>query len=36
MPIKRETIKPHKGVKRYARRDDKGHFTEDQVAVVNR
>lgn len=25
---KREIIEPHAGDKRYARRDDKGHFTE--------
>lgn len=30
---KRETIEPHKGDKRYARRDEKGHFTSDQVDV---
>jgi hypothetical protein len=29
----RETIQPHEGDKRYARRDEKGHFTEDQVNV---
>jgi hypothetical protein len=26
---KRERIEPHEGDKRYARRDDKGHFTEE-------
>lgn len=25
----RETIEPHEGDKRYVRRDDKGHFTEE-------
>lgn len=29
----RETIAPHKGDKRYVRRDDKGQFTEDQTNV---
>ena len=29
----RETIQPHKGDKRYARRDDEGHFTKDQTNV---
>jgi hypothetical protein len=29
----RELIEPHKGDKRYARRDEKGHFTSDQVDV---
>ena len=33
MPAKRTTIEPHKGDKRYVRRDDKGQFTEDQVDV---
>lgn len=33
MAIKRETIKPHEGDKRYVRRDDAGHFTKDQVDV---
>jgi hypothetical protein len=28
---KREQIEPHGGDKRYVRRDDQGHFTEDQV-----
>ncbi|GAC1396507.1 MAG: hypothetical protein NVSMB52_10010 [Chloroflexota bacterium] len=28
---KREEIEPHSGDKRYIRRDDEGHFTEDQV-----
>jgi hypothetical protein len=27
----RELIEPHEGDKRYIRRDDQGHFTEDQV-----
>jgi len=30
---KRELIEPNKGDKRYARRDDKGHFTSDQTDV---
>jgi hypothetical protein len=30
---KRETIEPHEGDKRYARRDERGRFTEDQVDV---
>lgn len=30
---KRELIEPNKGDKRYIRRDDKGHFTSDQVDV---
>jgi hypothetical protein len=30
---KRELIEPHKGDKRYVRRDAKGHFTEKQVDV---
>jgi hypothetical protein len=29
----RETIEPHKGDKRYARRDDAGQFTGDQTDV---
>jgi hypothetical protein len=29
----RETIEPNKGDKRYARRDEKGQFTDDQVDV---
>ena len=29
----RETIEPNKGDKRYTRRDEKGHFTEDQTKV---
>jgi hypothetical protein len=33
MAIKRETIEPHKGDKRYARRDESGHFTKAQVSV---
>jgi len=33
MARKRELIEPHKGDKRYARRDEKGHFTTDQVDV---
>lgn len=28
---KREVIEPNKGDKRYARRDEKGQFSEDQV-----
>ena len=31
--IKREVIEPHKGDKRYARRDEQGQLTQDQVAV---
>lgn len=30
---KREEIEPHEGDKRYVRRDDTGHFTEDQTEV---
>jgi len=30
---KRELIEPHDGDRRYARRDDEGQFTEDQVDV---
>jgi hypothetical protein len=30
---KRETIQPHAGDKRYARRGEKGQFTEDQVNI---
>ena len=30
---KRELIEPNKGDKRYARRDENGHFTVDQVDV---
>jgi hypothetical protein len=30
---KRELIEPHKGDRRYARRDATGHFTEKQAAV---
>lgn len=33
MTRKRELIEPHKGDKRYVRRDDQGHFTGDQVDV---
>ena len=29
----REVIQPHKGDKRYARRDEQGKFTDDQVSV---
>ena len=29
MASKRELIEPHKGDKRYVRRDDKGHFTKE-------
>ena len=30
---KRETIQPNKNDKRYVRRDEKGHFSEDQTEV---
>jgi hypothetical protein len=30
---KRELIEPNKGDKRFARRDEKGHFTDDQADV---
>jgi hypothetical protein len=30
---KRETIEPNRDDKRYARRDDQGRFTDDQVDV---
>ena len=30
---KRELVEPHDGDKRYVRRDDEGHFTDDQVDV---
>ena len=30
---KREVIQPHEGDKRYARRNEKGQLTEDQVDV---
>ena len=30
---KRELIEPKPGDKRYARRDEKGHFTDDQTDV---
>lgn len=33
MSRKRELIEPHKGDKRYIRRDDQGQFTGDQVDV---
>ena len=33
MAQKRELIEPHKGDKRYVRRDAEGQFTEDQVDV---
>ncbi len=33
MARKRELIEPHEGDKRYVRRDDQGHFTDDQVDV---
>lgn len=33
MARKRELIEPNEGDKRYIRRDDAGHFTEDQVDV---
>ena len=29
----REVIQPHKGDKRYARRDKQGQFTDNQVSV---
>jgi hypothetical protein len=29
MVSKRELIEPHKGDKRYVRRDDKGHFNKE-------
>ena len=32
-PRKRELIEPHKGDKRYVRRDAQGHFTDEQVDV---
>ena len=33
MAREREIIEPNPGDKRYARRDDQGRFTEDQVDV---
>jgi hypothetical protein len=33
MARKRELIEPNQGDKRYARRDDQGRFTDDQVDV---
>lgn len=33
MSSKRELIEPHKGDKRYIRRDSQGRFTDDQVDV---
>lgn len=33
MVRKRELIEPHRGDKRYIRRNDKGQFTNDQVNV---
>jgi hypothetical protein len=30
---KRQVVQPHAGDRRYARRDEQGQFTEDQVAV---
>ncbi len=33
MPRKREEIEPNKGDKRYARRDEKGQFTDSQDDV---
>jgi hypothetical protein len=33
MSKKREVIEPNPGDKRYARRDDDGRFTDDQVDV---
>ncbi len=33
MARERELIEPHKGDKRFVRRDDQGRFTNDQVDV---
>ena len=33
MARERELIEPHKGDKRFVRRDDQGRFTKDQVDV---
>jgi hypothetical protein len=33
MARERELIEPHKGDKRYVRRDERGRFTDDQVDV---
>lgn len=33
MAGERELIEPHKGDKRYVRRDEQGRFTDDQVDV---
>jgi len=33
MPGKRQLIEPHKGDKRYARRDEQGQFTDSQDNV---
>ncbi|HEX6749078.1 MAG TPA: hypothetical protein VF092_17395 [Longimicrobium sp.] len=33
MARERELIEPHKGDKRFVRRDDQGRFTSDQVDV---
>jgi len=33
MARERELIEPHKGDKRYVRRDEQGRFTNDQVDV---
>ena len=33
MTGKRELIEPNEGDKRFVRRDEEGHFTEDQVDV---
>ena len=33
MARKRETLEPHRGDKRYVRRDSHGHFTSGQVDV---
>ncbi len=33
MAKERELIEPHKGDKRYVRRDEQGRFTDDQVDV---
>jgi len=33
MASKRELVEPHKGDKRYVRRDEQGHFTKSQDNV---
>jgi hypothetical protein len=33
MPAKRTLTEPHKGDKRYTRRDEQGHFTQDQADI---